>query len=157
MKRSVLIALLLVLLPASVMFADDKRQRPERKQWLKEMRQFKHEFMIKELDLTPEQQSEFFAVYDRMNEEIFSLEQQTRQIEREVRKKGDEATDLEYEKAAEACCELAGKRNAILMRYFSDYKEILTKKQLFLMDGAERKFINHIMHHKRRPPQKPHK
>ena len=121
------------------------------------MRQFKHEFLIKELDLTPEQQPKFFAVYDKMNEEIHALDKQTRQLERDIRQKGDNVTDLEYEKAAEACCELAGKRNAIAMRYFNDYKKILTKKQLFLMNGAERKFTNTIMHHRKNQAQKKEK
>lgn len=157
MTRSILIALLFTLLSASSVFADNQKPRSERKQWMKEMRQFKHEFLIKELELTSEQQPQFFEVYDRMNEEIHALEKQTRQMERNIREKGNDVTDLEYEKAAEACCELPGKRNAITMRYFNEYKNILTKKQLFLLNCAERKFTNTIMHHRKNQAPKKHK
>lgn len=136
-------------------YADEPAHKPERKQWMKEMRQFKHEFLTKELDLSAEQQSKFFTAYDKMEEEIRTIERQTRQLERDIIKKGKDATDLEYEKAAEACYELPTKKNAVEMRYFNEYREILTKKQLFQLSGAERKFTRIIMHHRKR--QEPNK
>ncbi len=153
MKRSLLITLLIALVSALSAYADEPAQKPERKQWMKEMRRFKHEFLTKELELTSEQQSKFFPSYDKMEEEMRAIERQTRQLERDITKKGDEATDLEYEKAAEACYELPSKKNAVEMRYFKEYKEILTKKQLFKLSGAERKFTRIIMHHRKGPEQ----
>ncbi|MDE6490348.1 MAG: hypothetical protein K2L49_04230, partial [Muribaculaceae bacterium] len=90
----------------------------------------------------------FFPLYDRMESEKHAIDKQTRQLERDINAKGDNASDLEYEKAAEAAYELDGKKNAVEMRYFNEYKSILTKKQLFKLKCAERKFTHNIMLHR---------
>lgn len=122
----------------------------DRQKWFKEMRDYKHNYLAKELDLSREQQRKFFPVYDEMEDETNRLSQETRQLEDKVAKEGDKATDIEYEKATEALFEQKCKEGEIEKTYMKKFQTILSKKQLFQLKGAERKFTRDIMKHHRR-------
>lgn len=155
MKRQLFIALIILLITPVLSAQNDKGASDKgRQRWFKEMRQYKHDFLVKELDMTQEQQDRFFPLYDKMESEKHAIDKQTRQLERDIIAKGEQATDLEYEKAAEAAYELDGKKNAIEMRYFKEYKSILSKKQLFKLKCAERKFTRNIMLHRKKATDK---
>ncbi len=117
----------------------------ERKQWFKEMRQVKNEYIAKQLQLTPEQKQKFIPLYDAMDAETARLGNETRQLEKTIYGKGSNATDIEYEKAAEALYELKGKESEIELKYFQKFKTVLTKKQLFELKRAERRFSRELM------------
>lgn len=128
-------------------------QRPdndEREKWFKEMRDYKHSFLAKELDLSRDQQRKFFPLYDDMEDETFRLMNETRQLEEKVTRDGDNVSDIEYEKAAEALFEQKSKEGEIEKAYMKKFQPILTKKQLFMLKGTERKFTRDIMKHHRR-------
>lgn len=145
----------LVILLASLLLQCQpvRAQRPaneEREKWFKEMREYKHTFLAKELDLSREQQRKFFPIYDEMEDETGKLNQETRQIEEKVIKDGDNVSDIEYEKAAEVLFEQKSKEGEIEKNYMKKFQPILTKKQLFMLKGADRKFTRDIMKHHRR-------
>lgn len=125
-----------------------------RSEWIKEMRRYKAEFMADKLKLTDEQKAKFIPIYEEMDERTAKVEREARQMEHDVKKKGTQATDTEYEKAAEALTELKGKQGAIEMEYLPKFKAILTKEQLFKMKGAERDFMKELMEHHRRSSKK---
>ena len=145
MKRILIILILAVgLLQAQEACAhrpDDKG----RKEWFREMRQYKHDFLAKELNLTKEQQEKFFPIYDEMEGSIFRINKEARDMERKVCDAKGSASDLEYEKATEALYEIKGKEAAVEMQYLPKFKTILTPKQLFLLKGAEQKFMRELM------------
>ncbi len=111
----------------------------ERKQWMTEMIQYKHDA----------QKEQFFSVYDKLESERWKLEREARKMEQEVRQKGAEATDLELEKAADAAFELEGKQHAVTMKYYGELKTILSKQQLFKLKKAERDFHRSLMDRRR--------
>lgn len=152
MKRAFTFAIVSVLACISL-WAQPKHDgsQEDRRKWFREMTQYKHEFLAKELDLNKEQEAKFFPLYDKMEAETRELQRQTRKMEKDVADKGKKATDLDYEKAAEALQEQKGKESAIEMRYFNQFKTVLTKKQLFRLKQAERKFTQAIMDHHRTP------
>ena len=121
----------------------------ERKQWMTEMIQYKHDFMGRELELSDAQKEQFFSVYDKVESERWKLEREARKMEQEVRQKGAEATDLELEKAADAAFELEGKQHAVTMKYYGELKTILSKQQLFKLKKAERDFHRSLMDRRR--------
>lgn len=147
MKRISLFIFLITSLALSAVA--DNHQKPSkenREQWFKEMREFKHNFLIKELDLTKEQQNAFFPIYDAMENECHKVHNETRKLQRDIKKKkGDEVTDIEYEKAAEALFELKNRESQIELKYLPQFKEILTPKQLFMFKEVEDKFTRHLM------------
>ena len=131
---------------------DKPGNREERSRWYKEMLQYKRDFMVKELQLTDEQKAKFIPIYDKMESETEAINRQTRQMMRSVEKKGSEATDLEYEKAAEATFELKSKEGAIDTKYYNELKTVLTPRQMFKFKNAENQFTRELMKHR-----KPHK
>ena len=146
MKRlSILLLIISLFAQLSTIDAQQKRSKEERQQWFKEMREYKHNFLIKELDLDKEQQEAFFPIYDSMEDETFKLHHGTRKLQRDLSKKDADVTDIEYEKAAEALFELKYKEAQIELKYFEQFKNVLTKKQLFLLKKAEDKYTRHLM------------
>lgn len=121
----------------------------DRQRWLAEIRQYKHEFLIKELELTEEQQGPFFQLYDQMEDEIEQLNSQTRALQQQV-EANDQATDLEVTNAARTIFELKRAEGQIEMTYFDRFAKILTPRQLLNLKSAERKFTQHLVNHHRR-------
>ena len=99
--------------------------------------------LAKELNLSAEQQKNLFPIYDKMEDEIFKVTSETRQLEKKV--SSGKVTDLEYENAARAITELKQKECAIELKYFDQLKAILSSQQLFLLKKAERKFSHQLM------------
>lgn len=146
---SLVLILSAIIMPLSV----QAQQRPsgrEREVWMKEMQQYKNDFIAKKLNLTDEQKAKFVPLYNSMDEEIRKAQQEAEQLYRQTQKKGEKASDLEYEKAAEAVYELKGRENTIEMKYFSNFKEILSPKQIFQLKDAERDFTRQLMKEHRR-------
>lgn len=134
-----LIAAIAAVMPAAA------QSKADREAWMKEMTRYKHEFLTRELKLTEQQQKQFFALYDAMEAETRKLVDNTRRMEKSVLEKGDKATDLEREKAAEALFEMKGKESQIEMRYFPKFKEVLNPAQLLKLKQAERHFNRQII------------
>lgn len=148
-NRALLIAFIFALLIPMMSHA----QRPsgrERESWMKEMQQFKNDYIAKKLNLTDEQRAKFLPLYNSMDEEIRKVQEETEQLTRQTVAKDGKATDLEYEKAAEAVYELKGRENDIEMKYFNEYKAILSPEQLFKLKDAEKDFTRELMKQHRR-------
>lgn len=122
----------------------------DRSAWMKEMQQFKNDYISRKLELTDEQKSKFLPLYKAMDDEVRAIQEETRSLEKQTLDKGDKVSDLEYEKAAEALYELKGRENVIEMKYFDQFKTILTPKQMFKLKSAERDFTRELMNQRRR-------
>lgn len=125
--------------------ACDPDNKTDRDKWFQEAREYKHRFLAREINLTKEQQKEFFELYDKMEDETMKLQKETRQMEQRVMALGDTATDLDYEKATDALYESKEKEAAIEKRYREAFKKILSPEQQFKLKGAERKFMKDLM------------
>lgn len=148
-RKLLFIFIALILLPIA-MSAQKPTQR-ERRAWMKEMQQYKNDYISRKLELTEDQKAKFLPLYNRMEEEERAIAEQTARMERDVRKKGDAASDLEYEKAAEAQFELKAKESQIELKYFREFKTVLSPKQLLKLKRAERDFSRELMkkHHEK--------
>ncbi len=153
MQRHIAFFIFLTL-SASTIFAQGRNvNKAQREQWMREMNQAKIEFITENLDLSKEQSEKFTSAYSAMENELQKLQRETRKMCRNINnkaKENQEVTDLEYEKAAEAVFELKGKEHAIEMRYFKQFSEILSKKQLYLLKNAEMKWTRELMKHRHR-------
>lgn len=154
MFRIILAALIVTIMTVAPAYADGRPSKEQRDRWFKEMQQYKREYLVKEMDLTDEQKAKFLPVYDNMEQEIRRLHNETRQLVRDVDKKGDKATALEREKAAEASFELRSKEGAIEMKYYKEMKSFLSPDQLLKFKKAEDKFTRELMKHRHRGPKK---
>lgn len=147
MKRNLILILLSVVIGCGAAFAQKKPTQRERTQWMNEIRNYKIEFLAKELSMTDDQRTKFTTLYTAMEKELDKLQRDTREMERKIDKSGDKTTDLEYEKAAEAMVELKGREAKIETEYFKKFKTVLTPKQLYKLKPAERKFTRALMDH----------
>lgn len=129
--------------------------KPDKTEWLRKMREYKHDYLIGELDLAPKQQAEFFRLYDAKQEEIFKAEHSVRRMEKNIYQKGDKATDAELDKCIDARVELNTKLAGIEAKYHKAFKKVLTKRQLFKLPVAERRFQRSLMEQRRDCPPPP--
>lgn len=146
MNRIYLIILFIATVASSALA--QPRPTPEnRERWKSELRNYKHDFMVRELDLSRDQQSKFFPLYDQMEDSIEQINTDTRELEKRI---GDDASDIQTEAAARALFEQKSREGQLELEYFDSFKTILTPRQLLKLKSAERQFMRHLMHHNRR-------
>lgn len=151
--KQIIFSIVFSIAAATVSPLSIQAQRPserERVTWMKEIQQYKNDFLIKKLALNDEQKTSFLPLYNSMEDEVRKVQEEAGQLYQQTMRKGDKATDLEYEKAAEAAYELKGRENEIEMKYFKDFKSILTPQQLFKLKDDERDFTRQLMRQHRR-------
>lgn len=120
-------------------------RRPDRTEWMRKMKQLKHEFMARELDLSAEQQKAFFALYDEKEDERFQAERAVRRSDRDLSNRIADASDSELDAAIEAQYELDSKLALIEKKYLPKFRKVLTRQQLFKLRRVERKFQKMLM------------
>lgn len=152
MKHSLLLipVICVMMLSAFESQAQGRPSRNERRVWNKEMQSVKTDYIARKLELTDQQCEQFVPLYTQMDAEIRKLNDDTRSMQEELKKKGKSCTDIEYEKAAEALYELKGRENEIELNYFEKFKKILTPRQLFELKDAEQDFTKELMRQHRR-------
>ncbi len=139
------ILIFLFALPMTAQAPQRKRLTAEdRQKYLVEMRQYKHDFLVKELELSRDQQNTFFPVYDKMDDEMTQVADETRDLEMKV-SADEKATDTEIESAARTMFEQKSKEGEIEKAYFEKFKGILSPRQLLKLKGAERKFTQQLV------------
>lgn len=146
-----LVALMWLSLSA-VFTASAAPQSPsEREQWMTEMRQYKRIYLTKELELTREQQTKFYPLYEEMEDNEAKINDEARAMEKRVAEMPN-ASDLEYEKATEAVYDAAVRSAQLEREYMDKFKDILSRKQLFRLKAVERQFNREMMkqHHRLR-------
>lgn len=116
----------------------------KREQWFKEMRAKKHEFLARELELTPEQREPFFAVYDRMEDSLKAINDETRRLEKSLEKKKD-PTDADYDAVIEAIYNQRYREWTVENQAREEFAKILTKKQMVRLKKAESRFTRALM------------
>jgi len=147
-KFSIILLIIGLLMPVTAMANGDDTSSGQsdgkREAWFKEMRAKKHEFLVRELDLKPEQQEPFFAIYDKMDDELKDINDQTRRLERNVMKK-DDATDAEYDAAIDAVYSQRYREWTIENQAKEQFSKILNKRQMLKLKRAEFKFTRALM------------
>lgn len=152
-----LITLLIAILTIGTALPLAAREKPtdeQRRKWMAEMQEYKKEYIVKTLQLTDAQKARFIPLYDSMNKEIRQLQNNARQAERNVRKKGAKATDAEYKAAADLMFKLRSGEGAIEQKYYKQFKAILNAQQLYELKPAEDKFVREMMKHHRKKKKK---
>ena len=143
MKRFVSI-LIAVFVIASAVTAQNKGKS----KFTTDMYQAKHEMIIEELGLTQSQQKQFMPLYEQMEREVYQVNRNARALASEVEKKKN-PSDRDYEIAASALSNTRVQEGEIEAKYFEKFSKILSKKQLFQLKQAERKFTREMLSKKR--------
>lgn len=123
----------------------------DRDRYINEIRTYKHDFLTRDLNLSREQQKEFFTLYDEMDEKLQQLNTETRDLERQVDTDSD-ASATEIEAAARAVFEQTVKEGNIELEYFEKFSKVLTPRQLLKLKSSEKKFTQLLVRQHRRGP-----
>ena len=152
MKQIILKTFILTILLCQVesAIADTSEKVPQQgNKWMEEVKNFKHSFLIKEVEMTDEQSKEFLPLYIEMEEKIYQANKDARILEKEISVSSQNVTDEDYEKAAKALSQVKTKEAEIENQYFDIFSTILSKKQLFLLKRAENRFaVEMLNYHK---------
>lgn len=160
MKYMKILLLAVMLIPLTAM-ADKPKGNPgkgkqkERIEWFRKMKEVKQNYLAKELELTDKQKEEFFKLYDAKESERFAAESKVRKLEKELRKKGDAATEADFDAAIAAQYRLNTEIAEIEAKYEKPFRQILTKRQLFKLPRAERGFQHKLMEKRKDCPPPP--
>lgn len=144
----VLAAVCMLAVPAYAQQPDGRRGdggRRDRTEWFKEMSRYKAGYLADALKLTDEQKTKFVPVYEEFQNATLALTRDLRKAERELRRKGKDATDEELSRIAEQESDMKVKQAQLEREYFTKFQTILTPRQLFDMSQAERKFTRQLM------------
>ena len=139
MIRKILLLIIVSVAISGTAFAQKKESAKSREEMRKELREFKIKFMAQEMDLNDEQKQQFAEVYGKMSDERIQLFEQTRALERKL-KKETSPSEEDYAKVSKAITEAKEKDAEIEKRYDAQFSKFLTSKQIFKMKGAEEKF-----------------
>lgn len=141
-----IILALAILLPVSS-FAQGKSKTTsldDRQRWISELRNYKHDFLAKELSLSKGEQEKFFPVYDEMDDELTRIASETRDLEQKVLT-DDNASETELNAATQAVFQQKKREGEIEELYYDKLKEVLTPRKLLRLKNAERKFTQQLL------------
>lgn len=145
-KLRYIFALLFILVSASAYSQSAKQpSKQDKTAWLKEMQQVKNEFISNSLNLNHDQKAKFIPLYNKMEKEVYKTMDEPYKMARQLKDKGDAATDAEYQQVADALFQCKSKEAAIEMKYYKEFKKILTPRQLVKLKKAERDFTKKLM------------
>ena len=96
-KSYILSIIAIIAIGTSMVSAQNTEERQRR--WMSDMREYKKEFLTREMELSQEQQDKFFPLYSAMEDEVYQLNKESRELERKV-SSADNVSDLEYEATA---------------------------------------------------------
>ncbi len=147
MRMTFKIALLLLMFTACV---GNVQAQDKKRQWTKEMLEYKHNYIIKETGMTQAQSEKFMPIYQAMEKEIFKVYRNAREQSKKVSATNIKVSDEEYFNAAKAMAEVKYKVGEIESRYFNQFAKILSKKQIFLLKKAELKFTKDMVGKKKK-------
>ncbi len=128
-----------ILAGTGMMFAQDKGKCKTKEEMRQELKEFKMKFLAQEIDLKEDQQKHFFELYDQMMADRMKVYEQTRQLERKV-KKDKVASEEDYAALSKAMTEAKAKDAEIEKVYDAKFASVLTNKQIFKLKSAEDKF-----------------
>lgn len=135
-----LLAILIFAIGTINVFAGEK----DPKKWQQEYRKQKQEFLIKELQLNDKQQKEFLPLYFEMDDAINKSNYEEMKIRKETINKKN-VSDAEYQKVVDTLLKSDKDEMQMRIEYFPKFGKILSKKQLFMLLCAEKKFAREMM------------
>lgn len=133
------ITLLLTLIVATIL-PSAAQKRSDRDTWDREMTEFRHDFYAKELGLTDKQKTQFFALHDAMIAERRAARREVRTAEKQLKDRGAAATSADRQRVADLKSQLKSKESQIEMKYYEQFKKVLTAEQLLKLPDVDEAF-----------------
>ena len=148
MYRKFLLCILLVAFSLPMTAVADPSAVPDdkREQYKEKLRRYQHQFLTRELGLSREEANKFFPVYDSMCDELEQVGRDTRVLEQKTLNNTN-ASAVECENTARALFEQKKTESEIELRYFEQFRELLSPRQLLQLKSAEDAFRRDVLKH----------
>lgn len=143
--KKYLILILAITLSLSTFAQNEKGGKKDKEEWRKELQDFKLKYFAQEMELDESQQSKFFDLYIKMENEKRTTFSNGKSKSRKIRKSNTKVSDAEYESAVDAMLNAKILEAQIEKRYYEQFKGVLTPKQLFILQQSEHKFNKKLM------------
>lgn len=111
---------------------------------MKEILEYKLKYLIQEADITKEQQAEFVKLYTEMSNAKLALLKSTHDTQKTLKGKSS-PTDEDYYKVSEEMAQSKKKEGEIDLKYYQQFKRLLSAKQLYKLKAAEMEFNRKMM------------
>lgn len=127
-------------------FAQENEDEVRHRKWMEELMDYKKGFLSEEMELTEQQAEAFFPLYNEMEKEIFNVNKEIRDL---VKATGGEkdVTEEKYQEVVKNILALDAKEAQIEESYYGKFAEILSYKQMFLLQRAESRFSRNLLNH----------
>ena len=139
MKKAVLLIIGLIAILAPVLKAQPNEEVR------KQVEQLRKNVYARVLILSDEEAKAFWPVFDQMQNELESIQQEERKIRRSIHDNYSSLTDADIEKATLRLFELEEKAVATKRKYFYEFKKVLPMKKIALIPKAEREFKKELL------------
>lgn len=151
MKR-IFLLLTMALIVVAGLSAQERGPKKSREEMWKEFIEFKMKFIAQEIGLEEDQKTKFQDTYSEMTEEKGRIFEQTRNLERRI-KKNDNSSEAEYAELCKKLTEAKEKDAEIEKKYDEKFATFLTGKQIYKMKDAEEKFRQKMREMRPKHPQ----
>ena len=158
MKKSCLLLFFLVSFTFQV-FSQIHHEDGKRDKMFREVREWKMRYLAQEMSLNEEQKDKFFELYDEMSKKKDECFKEVRNLERKMKKEGDNCPEEDYQKLTEARNKANLENAEIEAAYDEKFAEFLSSKQIYEMKEGEKKFrekLDQMRMEKRKQPTKRH-
>lgn len=105
-----------------------------------EMREFKLKYLAKEIELKDSQKKEFTEIYDELESKRAEIYRPVRDLERKIRKEGNNVTEEEYQKLTEEKNKAEQENSKLEKKYNERFSRILSQKQIYKLKESENNF-----------------
>jgi hypothetical protein len=147
MKKSILfvfaaVVMLVTTLQAQPPGGPPKRLSPEQREKMESM---KAAFITTKLDLTTEESTAFWPVYNKYQDELLQLRENRFKDMKEVRENKENLTDKDYEKVFDSEMQFRQAELDIMKKYNPQLKKTLPMKKLAKLHRAEEAFKRELL------------
>lgn len=118
---------------------NERRQQRGREQLI----EYRHKFLANDLELSADQQTRFFALYDEMNDRLEALNDEFRDICHKV-DADTKLSDVALEAYSQRLFEQKKLEGEVELDYYDKFKQILNPKQLARLKHAEIQIIRNL-------------
>ncbi|MEG1586510.1 MAG: hypothetical protein RR346_06510 [Bacteroidales bacterium] len=118
----------------------ESQQKPGGKNRMAEFFEQKKEYLIRQVEMTKQEQSQFFPLYEQLQKEKFKLHREMRDKMKKIQAQGTDVTDQMYLDVAQSMSDFRLKEAQLDSDYYKKFTRILSPRKLYKFQVAETRF-----------------
>lgn len=144
LKKNIVFILVAIIVALPISAQKNSKSKKDSAEWKKELQDFKYKYLAQEIELTEDQQSQFFELYSKMEAEIDFAFKNAKDATKALKSEGEHSEE-EYQKAVNAMLNVKIMEAQIEKRYYDQLKSFISSQQLYKLKCAERNFKKKLM------------